>query len=160
MHIRKKIFFFSPHFSFLAAPRPVEHLGQRSDLNCSCSNMGSLTHCASQGLNLCLSAPKTPPILLHHSRNSCTLEILMLITKLSSRKTTNLYSCWSEYENVGVLIVAHQAMNLTSTHEDAGSIPGLSCRLQTQPGSHVATAVAYIGWQLLISDFHMLQVQP
>ena len=64
------IFFF-----FLAALRHMEFPGQGSDLSHSvdlshsCSNTGSLTHCAGLG-NPHPSAPKMPPIWLRHSGNS------------------------------------------------------------------------------------------
>ena len=55
-------------FSFFwAATWHMEFPGQGSEPSHSCDNTGSLIHC---GLNLRPSAPKAPPILLHHSRNS------------------------------------------------------------------------------------------
>ena len=41
-----------PSFSFLAKLQHMEFLGQGSDLSCSCSDAGSLTHCARPGIQL------------------------------------------------------------------------------------------------------------
>ena len=65
------ILFFS-FFLFLAIPQVNEGSDQSHSLNLShrCSNTRSLTHCARPGSNLHPSAPKMPPIPLHHSGNS------------------------------------------------------------------------------------------
>ena len=75
---RKTILSWSlpPFFNFLTALWHMEFLGQRSDPSHSCdlsfsgSNARPLTYCAGPGMNLHPSAPKTLPIILHHSRNS------------------------------------------------------------------------------------------
>ena len=70
------IYLFYFIFHFLAAPKHIGALGQgsdlsrRLDLSHSCINAAYLTHCASQGLNPCPRAPKTPLILLCHSGSS------------------------------------------------------------------------------------------
>ena len=72
----REIYLFTYFSFFLAAPWHMEFLGQGSDLSCSCdldhscSNARSLTHCAGQGSNLHPSAPETPLIPVHHSGNS------------------------------------------------------------------------------------------
>ena len=76
-------------FYFLAAQQLIEFPGQGSDLSCcrdlshSHSNAGSLTRCASSGLNLHSSAPKIPLILLHHSGNA---QASMVKYKLDARR--------------------------------------------------------------------------
>lgn len=70
----------------LAAVRHMEFLTQSSDLspsndlNCSCSNARSLTHCAQlcPGLNQCSTTPKMLPIPLYHSRKSSTVTFLTI----------------------------------------------------------------------------------
>ena len=62
-------FFFLPPLAY-GAPGEGSDLRGSCELICSCSNARSLTHCAGWGLNLRPSAPKTLPILLHHSRSS------------------------------------------------------------------------------------------
>lgn len=68
----KLSFLFFVSFPFLPALWRMEFPGQGSDLGRSCGNTGSLTHCARP--NPSPSAPKTPPILLHHSGGSRELS--------------------------------------------------------------------------------------
>ena len=51
-------------------PGPGSDPSHNCDLSRSCGNAGSLTHCAGPGIEPHPSAPKTPPILLCHSRNA------------------------------------------------------------------------------------------
>ena len=65
-----------PFFPFLAAllhmefPHQGSDLSYSCDLSHSCSNKGSLTHCAVQGIKPVSQALKTLPILLCHGGNS------------------------------------------------------------------------------------------
>ena len=122
-------------FSFLAAlwHRELElDLSHTHHLGCSCSNAGSLTHCAGLGIE-----PKSQ--LFQDTADPVVpqQEIHRLL----------------KYRSLGVPVVAQQVTNPSSIHEDAGSILALLsglriqccrelwCRSQIQLGSSVALAV-------------------
>ena len=48
------------------------------------------------------------------------------IKRPKENKRENLHDFWLEKISLGVPIVVQQVKNLTSIHEDAGSIPGLA----------------------------------
>ena len=65
------------------------------------------------------------------------------------RTSFGRWELFKESAKMGVPIMAQWLMNLTSNHEDAGSISDLSqwanelrCRSQTRLGFHVAVAMA------------------
>ena len=68
--------FWPPHSIWSSQARDQIQAVAATDLSCSCSNAASLTHWARQGSNLCPSAPKTLPISLYHSGNSCMSNLV------------------------------------------------------------------------------------